>query len=124
DGAVSPRRLTMPEKDRAVSTEKEQYQQRVQGEIEHYAAEYANEESRRTLTQKVPPSWDHVEARTQELIRQANQGRCPVDELVYQMRARPERHMLSIGSGPGGVELEVARQLRGLNYEILCLDLN
>jgi hypothetical protein len=51
------------------------YEQRVAAEIEHYLAEYQNEESRRTLTQSVPPSWYFVEGRIQERIRAANQGR-------------------------------------------------
>src|SRR5687768_10500197 len=62
---------TMPEISGTVSPGEDQYRQRVQAEIEHYATEYENEESRRTLTQKVPASWHRVEAKNLEVIRRA-----------------------------------------------------
>jgi len=100
------------------------YQERVRSEIQHYAAEYQDEESRRTLTQKVPPSWFFIEDKAQNLIRQANEGRNFVEEVVAHMQAHPGGRALSIGSGPGGVELEIARRLGDTEYEIICLDIS
>jgi ubiquinone/menaquinone biosynthesis C-methylase UbiE len=47
-----------------------------------------------------------------------------MEEVVGFMRRHPGARMLSVGSGPGGVELEFARQLVGHSYEIVCLDIN
>ncbi len=102
----------------------DKYQQRVQSEIEHYTQEYQNEESRRTLTQHVPPSWKWLQAQADQLIRQANNGRNYADEIEHHLRARPGSKAVSLGSGPGGVEVEIARRLTGHAYEIVCLDLN
>jgi len=105
---------------------KESYKQSVQAEIEHYAAMYQNEESQRTLTEKVPPSWFFVSQKFNELIRNANEGRSFVDEIAFHMQMHPGGRTLSIGSGPGALEIEVAQKLKksAVDYEIVCMDIN
>lgn len=107
-------------------TDKKTYQKSVQVEIEHYTTVYQNEESRKTLTEKVPPSWFYVESKINDLIRQKNEGRDFGDEIYEHMRSHPGSQTLSIGSGPGAVELQLARRLaqEKIDYEIICMDIN
>jgi ubiquinone/menaquinone biosynthesis C-methylase UbiE len=102
------------------------YHARVAAEIEHYSTAFAGDDSQQTLMLRVPPIWNAIEARAIELIRQANDGRAYTDEILHAMRQRPGARALSLGSGPGGIELALARELKaaGHEFEILCLDIN
>lgn len=107
-------------------TNQEVYKQSVKEEIEHYTALYKNEDSLKTLTEKVPPSWFFVEEKTNDLICKANEGRSFLDEIATHMKAHPGGRALSIGSGPGAIELSIAQMMvdAGVDYEITCMDIN
>jgi ubiquinone/menaquinone biosynthesis C-methylase UbiE len=100
------------------------YAGRVQEEIEHYTRVFEDENSRRTLTQSVPPSWDYMEAQANTLICSANQGRSAYMQVVHHVQSRGGGRILSLGSGPGGQEMTIARLLGDIPYEFTCLDLN
>jgi ubiquinone/menaquinone biosynthesis C-methylase UbiE len=104
----------------------EVYKQSVKEEIDHYTALYKNEESLKTLTEKVPPSWFFVEQKFNDLICKANEGHSFLDEIAEHMQAHPGGRTLSIGSGPGALELIVAQNLAeaSVKYEITCMDIN
>jgi ubiquinone/menaquinone biosynthesis C-methylase UbiE len=44
--------------------------------------------------------------------------------VVEHVRASGGGRVLSIGSGPGGQELDMSRRLKGVPHELVCLDLN
>jgi SAM-dependent methyltransferase len=50
-------------------------------------------------------------------------GASPWDYVVQQVNARPGAKILSLGSGPCGLELALARQFT-VPFELTCLDLN
>jgi 2-polyprenyl-3-methyl-5-hydroxy-6-metoxy-1,4-benzoquinol methylase len=107
------------------STESD-YQARLREEIEHYTRLYDDEQSRQQLTQSVPASWNYVEGRAWRRIKEANEGRSSVDEVLHHLRRCGGGRILSVGSGPGGQEIAMAKNLResGTTYEVLCLDVN
>ena len=103
-----------------------EYQARVQVEIEHYTKAFDEPKARETLMQVIPASWVNMEERASQRITRENGGRNTFDEVVEFVRANGGGRLLSLGSGPGGQELEIARRLAeaGVNYEFVCMDLN
>ena len=102
------------------------YQRRQGEELEHYTSVFyrqdaEGERSRETLVEPAPPSWVEILRRNSELIRQAT-GNDLVGHVISRLKAREGARLLSLGSGPGGVELVFAREAPGAEY--LCLDLN
>ena len=102
------------------------YQRRQREEVEHYRAVFYRQDaeghrSRETLVEPAPPAWVEILRRNTELIRQAT-GNDLVGHAVSRLRARQGARLLSLGSGPGGVELVIAREAPGAEY--VCLDLN
>jgi len=94
-----------------------EYDEHVQAEIEHYRDKY----NQATLLQTVPQSWIEVEQRSSKLIRAAT-GDDIAGHVVSRLKQRPGVRMLSLGSGPGGVEIFLAQHAR--DAEIVCLDVN
>jgi SAM-dependent methyltransferase len=99
----------------------EEYMMHVREEIEHYGRIYEDEEARENLTQPVPSAWQEIESRATALIR-GSTGNDLFGHLADRLRGQPGARMLSLGSGPGGVEIEVAR--RAPEAAVLCLDIN
>lgn len=102
------------------------YQRRAQEELRHYSSVFFREDaegerSRETLLEPAPPAWVEVLRRNTELIRKAT-GNDLVGHVVSRLRSRERACLLSLGSGPGGVELVFAREVPTAEY--LCLDLN
>jgi ubiquinone/menaquinone biosynthesis C-methylase UbiE len=112
--------------DKSQVVYKTAYQESVKSEIEHYTSLYENEQSRKTLTETVPPSWVFVQERFNALIANANHGLSFVGEIVEHFKSHPGGCMVSIGSGPGALEMEIARHLenQNLEYKIICMDIN
>ncbi|HEY6343881.1 MAG TPA: class I SAM-dependent methyltransferase [Bryobacteraceae bacterium] len=71
--------------------------------------------------QPVPPSWVEVEKRAADLVRNAT-GFDLNGHVLDRLRSDRRVRMLSLGSGPGGLELAFAREASGA--EITCIDLN
>lgn len=97
------------------------YEERLREEIDHYGKVFESEEGKARLMQPVPASWNELETRAAEIVR-ATTGDTPMGHMLARMQSRPGFRVLSVGSGPGGVELWLADQCRGA--EILCLDVN
>lgn len=97
------------------------YEEHLRGEIEHYGRIFKEGMGRETLVQPVPASWDEMERRAASLIRSMT-GQDMVDHVVSRLRRQPGVRMLSIGSGPGGVEISCAG--KAPQSQILCLDIN
>jgi SAM-dependent methyltransferase len=102
-----------------------EYQRLARGEIEHYSqiflAGKAAPSARETLMQPVPATWIEVERRASELVREQT-GFDLSGHVLNELRKRPNAEMLSLGSGPGGVELSFAREAPDAG--ITCYDLN
>jgi 2-polyprenyl-3-methyl-5-hydroxy-6-metoxy-1,4-benzoquinol methylase len=77
--------------------------------------------ARDTLQQPVPPSWIEVENRAAALVR-ARTGTDLLGHVLARLRSASGVRMLSLGSGPGGIELALAREAR--EARITCIDLN
>jgi SAM-dependent methyltransferase len=97
------------------------YDRHVRGEIELYSKLFATEAAREQLLEPAPASWLEAESRAAALIRDAT-GADMVEHVVRRLRARPETRLLSLGSGPGGLEIGFAQQAP--QSRIFCLDLN
>jgi 2-polyprenyl-3-methyl-5-hydroxy-6-metoxy-1,4-benzoquinol methylase len=98
-----------------------EYDEHVREEIEHYGRIYQEDDARESLMQPVPAAWIEAETRAAGLIRQAT-GSDLVGHLLDRLRSTAGARMLSLGSGPGGVELEVARHVP--EATTLCMDIN
>jgi ubiquinone/menaquinone biosynthesis C-methylase UbiE len=103
-----------------------EYERRAEEEKEYYKSVFSREDaagqlSRETLMEPAPASWVEVQRRTADLIRGLT-GKDVTEHAVSRLQSRPGVRMLSLGSGPGGVELAFARDAP--SAEILCLDLN
>lgn len=98
-----------------------EYEEHLQGEIEHYGNIFKEGAGRETLVQPVPPSWTEIEARATALVRTST-GDDLYGHVVKKLQHRAGVRMLSLGSGPGGVEIGFA-QAAPL-AEIVCIDVN
>ena len=88
-------------------------------EKKHYKEMYAGDPS--LLFEPEPPAWLEVERRTQSLIQEAT-GNDLTGHLLSRLTERGGVRMLSLGSGPGGVELMLAGEAR--DCRIRCIDFN
>lgn len=73
------------------------------------------------LTEPVPAVWEKTQGLCVERIR-ARTGMDVVGHVASRLTERPGARLVSLGCGPGGVELAVAREAPDADY--LCLDLN
>lgn len=96
-----------------------EYERHSRTEQRHYAEVFAADGG--SLVEPSPESWLEVERRLAELIRRAA-GDDVSGHLLRRLKVRPKVRMLSLGSGPGGVELELARQAPEADY--VCMDFN
>lgn len=101
--------------------EGEEYERLTEGEIEHYRQIFADPLAQPTLIQATPPSWLLLEVRAAARVL-AKTGATMEEHVVNRLKARPGVRMLSLGSGPGGFEMQYARQAP--DARIHCLDLN
>jgi ubiquinone/menaquinone biosynthesis C-methylase UbiE len=98
-----------------------EYDEHVREEIEHYGNIFKEGRGRDTLVQPVPASWSELESRANALVRKATGGNL-LSHVLEKLQDCPNARMLSIGSGPGGVEIEIAQHAR--HAEITCADIN
>lgn len=98
-----------------------EYREHVREEIEHYAGLYEDDAARQSLFYAVPPSWTEAEVRAAALIRDAT-SHDMTGNVISRLTARPGVRMLSLGSGPGSLELGFAGGAP--DAEIVCLDIN
>src|SRR4051812_31330778 len=99
-----------------------EYEEHKKAEIEHYAKVFDgfSETTERPLFQPVPASWIEVETRAAELVQKAT-GQNLLGHLIERSR-KPENRMLSLGSGPGGIDLTVPSVVP--EAHIVCTDFN
>lgn len=95
------------------------YDSHADAEREHYNQVFAAD--REKLIEPVPESWIEVQRRASDYIR-ARTGNDITGHLLARLRARPNTRMLSLGSGPGGIELMLAREIPAAEY--VCIDFN
>src|SRR5690348_6326929 len=98
-----------------------EYDEHVREEIEHYGRVYEDDKARETLMQPVPPSWTEVEIRCAALIR-AQTGNDEVGHVAERLAGRDGARLLSLGCGPGGVEIVLAQHAPTASF--VCVDLN
>ena len=100
-----------------------EYRRRVQAEKEAYTAEYKKEASRPMLMEESCAVWEHILERARELERAATGGADFFEYIARGARGRRPSRILSLASGPGGVELGLARTL-GPETIIECIEIN
>ena len=103
-----------------LSTNSRAYRRRASEEVEHYAECHASSDDGRYM-EAAPPVWEELQHRVGGLIHAAT-GHDLAGYITGRLRARPGARMLSLGSGPGGVEFVIARETP--EASIRCLDLN
>lgn len=102
------------------------YQRHIDEELEHYLAKFsgqgeAGEQSRERLIEPAPPVWELTLARAADRIRERT-GLDVLGHVVSRLNSLPGMKMLSLGSGPGGVELAIAREAP--EAALTCVDIN
>jgi 2-polyprenyl-3-methyl-5-hydroxy-6-metoxy-1,4-benzoquinol methylase len=101
-----------------------EYEQLVREELGHYTKIFREGSPGSTpalpLTQAVPPTWTEVERRAAHRVA-AETGDTMMGHLKRQL-AHPGVRMLSLGSGPGGIELQLAAECP--EASVTCVDLN
>ncbi|MFB3825257.1 MAG: class I SAM-dependent methyltransferase [Bryobacteraceae bacterium] len=97
------------------------YRAHMAAEIEHYSKVYSGPESRARLIEPVPASWAEIQRLAAEKI-QAETGADITGHVLARLRARERPRLLSLGSGPGGVEMVFARECPEADY--VCMDVN
>jgi ubiquinone/menaquinone biosynthesis C-methylase UbiE len=103
------------------------YERLAQEEIEHYTQIFINDKgltgrsARKSLLQPVPESWIEIETRAADLVREQT-GADLKEHMLSRLQATSGIRMLSLGSGPGGIELALAR--KAPEATISCVDLN
>ncbi len=104
-----------------------EYQRLTHEELEHYNQIFIEDQSERgqsareTLQQPVPQSWVEIETRAAALVRGLT-GSDLMGHVLRRLQHSPGVRMLSLGSGPGGIELSLAREAK--DSKITCVDLN
>jgi len=107
--------------------EGQDYERLAHEEIEHYNKIFLEDQSevgqqaRETLQQPVPRSWIEIETRASALVI-ARTGADLMGHVLARLQGSDGVRMLSLGSGPGGIELSLARQAP--SSKITCIDLN
>jgi SAM-dependent methyltransferase len=99
----------------------QEYKRHVEEEIQHYSSIYSSAEAQESLVQPVPGAWIEVERRSQELVRLLT-GNDEIGHVVKRLSERADVRLLSLGSGPCGVEIDLARRAR--SSSIHCIDIN
>src|SRR5436853_2780328 len=123
-----PRRLHLDKANRGVNDDHRhptpgtaEYEEHVRAEIEHYGSIFGEGKGQETLMQPVPASWVEAESRAEHLIRRMT-GDDECGHVVRHLKRRSGSRMLSLGSGPGGVEINLAQRVPFA--EIVCTDIN
>jgi ubiquinone/menaquinone biosynthesis C-methylase UbiE len=101
------------------------YQSLVREEIQHYSqlflGEGASSSAQTSLVEPIPSSWAEIEHRADAMVRDVT-GQDLFGHVLSELRRSDGVRMLSLGSGPGGMELEFARQVP--QAHIKCIDIN
>lgn len=98
-----------------------EYEQHLRGDIDHYSRLFSDEEAQERLLEPAPLSWGEAHDRAYERIRERT-GDDPRGHVITKLSRRPGLRLLSLGSGPGGLELAFAEATPG--SEITCIDVN
>lgn len=98
-----------------------EYAEHVEEEIEHYGEIFKDGEGRETLQQPIPWTWQQCEERAAMIVH-AKTGAFLNEHVSNRLNAGPGSRLLSLGSGPGGMEIEYAKQSPGAH--IACMDIN
>lgn len=96
------------------------YKRHVEQEVEQYEHVHADRHDE-SLLEPAPASWLDMQGRAARRIREAT-GDDMLGHVLTRLRARAGVRMLSLGSGPGGLELSFARDAP--EARIVCMDLN
>lgn len=113
-------------KEQIVNPEDPEYQRHLAGEVAHYSEIFLAEterarQSQKTLTQSVPASWSEVELRARQLVIDRT-GYDALEHVMLRLKESTGARMLSLGSGPGGTEIDLAARLPDARID--CLDCN
>lgn len=98
------------------------YDERMTEEKKHYLEMYKDRAEDEPLFERAPASWGYLERATERLIR-SKIGYSQWEYIVHQANQMEAPQMLSLGSGPCGVEMGLAEKITS-NYHYHCIDLN
>jgi 2-polyprenyl-3-methyl-5-hydroxy-6-metoxy-1,4-benzoquinol methylase len=98
-----------------------EYQRHVAEEIEQFSALFKEGEGRESLHQPIPASWKEAERRAAMLMH-SQTGDFPNTHVEKRLNSRPGIRLLSLGSGPCGMEIDFAKA--SPQAKIVCMDLN
>lgn len=97
------------------------YERHVAEEIEQFSSLFKEGEGRETLHQPIPASWQEAERRAAMLMHEKT-GDFLNGHIEKRLAIRPGMRLLSLGSGPCGMEIDFART--SPQAKIVCMDLN
>lgn len=97
------------------------YQRHVAEEIEQFSSLFKEGEGRETLHQPIPASWHEAERRAAVLMHEQT-GDFLSGHIEKRLNRRPGIRLLSLGSGPCGMEIDFAK--KSPQATIVCMDLN
>ena len=98
------------------------YNQHIEEEIAHYRELYEGPKGDRArLMETSTQAWDEVHNRAAERI-EALTGHTMEGHILARLKSTPNARLLSLGCGPGGVELTLAREAPDAHF--LGLDVN
>ena len=98
-----------------------EYQEHVVEEIECFSRFFKDGEGHETLHIPIPPSWQEAERRAAMVILEKT-GAFINGHIDERLKRCPHPRLLSLGSGPGGMEISYAQTTP--HAEIVCMDLN
>jgi ubiquinone/menaquinone biosynthesis C-methylase UbiE len=95
-------------KHMAIKPGSDEYAEHVAQEIAEFSRLYEGQEAKELLVEPCPEVWTKLEGRMYALQAERT-GRTRTDHITSLLNVPGERRrLLSLGSGPGGVELEIA----------------
>src|SRR6266511_3314354 len=96
----------------AIKIDSGEYRDHVAEEKVTYSKLYEGQEAKSLLTEPAPQAWFAVEQRISDLLA-TKTGGTRNNHIAAILNAGSGRRLLSLGSGPGGVELMLARLCPG-----------
>lgn len=95
------------------------YEEKILFEQEFYGENLYNPD---TLTEKISPALQYIHDCFDDYVKDTL-GLRPWDYIISTINSSPHPKILSIGSGPCGLEIFIAKHLL-VDYEFTCLDIN
>lgn len=97
------------------------YARHMAEERKHFADLHDSAAPGGNLMEPAPPVWEEALRRADERVARIT-GKGMIEHVVSRLRLRADARFLSLGSGPGGLEILIAQECPEASY--VCLDVN